>query len=71
MAVVPGHELGRRPRARKILARDAETTIGLRTDGVDHRVVQLEQLLVRHVPSDLDVSEEAEAGTGGDLLERP
>ena len=70
VAVVPGDELGGRPRAGQVLAGDPEPPVGLRADGVDHGVVQDAQLVVRHVATDLDVPEEAKAGTGGDLLER-
>src|SRR5579884_2666606 len=42
MAVVPGDELGRRPRSRQVLARDPHPPVGLRADGVDDRVVVLE-----------------------------
>ena len=70
VAVVPGHELGGRPRAREILARDPELAICLRPDRVDHRVVQRGQLVVADVPADLHVSEEAKARPRGDLLER-
>ena len=69
MAVVPGDERGGRPRAGEILAGDAELPVGLRADRVDDRVVQPRQLLVRDVPPDLDVAEEAEPGSRGDPLE--
>src|SRR5262249_55945972 len=69
VAVVPGDELGRGPRARKVLARDPEPTIGLGAHGVDDRVVQSRELVVRDVPPDLDVAQEAEAGPRRDLLE--
>ena len=62
VAVVPGDERRGRPRARQVLARDAEAAVGLRADGVDDRVVEAQQLLVRDVAADLDVAEEAEAG---------
>ena len=70
VAVVPGDELGRRPRAGQVLAGDPEPPVGLRADGVDDRVVALAQLVVRHVAPDLDVAEEAEARPRSDLLER-
>ena len=41
VAVVPGDELGGRPRAGQVLARNAETTVRLRADGIHHRVVEL------------------------------
>ena len=61
VAVVPGDELGGRPRAGQVLAGDPEPPVGLRADRVDDRVVEREQLLVRDVAADLDVAEEAEA----------
>ena len=70
VAVVPGDELGGRPRAGKVLAGDAEAPIGLRADRVDHGVVERRELVVRDVASDLHVAEEAKARTRGDLLER-
>ncbi len=70
MAVVPSDELGGGPGAAQVLAGNPELPVGLRADGVDHRVVQRGQLAVRHVATDLDVSEEAKAGARGDLLER-
>ena len=39
VAVVPGDERGRGPRARQVLARDPEPPVGLRADRVDDRVV--------------------------------
>ena len=44
MAVVPGDELGRGPRAGQVLAGDPEPPVGLRADGVDDRVVQRSEL---------------------------
>src|SRR5262249_12122555 len=70
MAVVPGHELGRRPRPRQVLTRDAETPIRLRSYRVRNGVVVVLQLRGSHVAAHLDVPEEAEAGSGRDLLER-
>ncbi len=46
-----------------------ELAVGLRPDRVDHRVVQLGQLVVADVSADLHVPEEAEARPCGDLLE--
>ena len=69
MAVVPGDECGGGPRAGQILAGDPEPPVGLRADRVDDSAVQLEQLLVRDVTTDLDVAEEAEAGLRRRLLE--
>ena len=40
MAVVPGDELGGRPRAGEVLAGNAQPPVGLRADRVDDRVVQ-------------------------------
>ena len=71
VAVVPGDELGGRPRPRQVLTRDAEPAVGLRADGVEDGVVEPGEILVEEVAADLDVAEEAEAGTIGDLLERP
>ena len=70
VAVVPGDERRGRPRAGQVLAGDAEPPVGLRADGVDDRVVEREQLLVRDVAADLDVAEEAEARPRRGLLER-
>jgi hypothetical protein len=70
VAVVPGDELGRRPRPGQVLAWDPEPAVGLRTDRVDHRVVTRRELLVGDVASDLDVAEEPETLSHGDLLER-
>ena len=47
MAVVPGDELGRRPRAGEVLARNAEPVVRLRADGVDDRVVEADEVVVR------------------------
>src|SRR6188472_676028 len=69
MAVVPGHELERRPRAWKILAGNPELPIGLRTDRVNDRVVETPEVFVVQVASDLDVAEEAETGLVGNPLE--
>ena len=44
VAVVPGDELGRRPRALEVLARDPELAVGLRAEGVDDRVVEAREL---------------------------
>ena len=69
VAVVPGDELGGRPRARQVLAGDAEPPVGLGADRVDDGVVERGELLVRDVAADLDVAEEAESRARGDLLE--
>ena len=69
MAVVPGDELGRRPRSLELLARDAEAAVGLRADRVDHGVVEAQEVVVRDVGPDLDVAEEAKAVLRRGLLE--
>ena len=70
VAVVPGDELGRRPRSGKVFARNAQSPVGLRADRVDDRVVERRELVVRDVAPDLHVAEEAKARPSGDLLER-
>ena len=70
MAVVPGDELGRGPRTREVLAGDGEPPVALRADGVDHGVVEADEVGVVEVAADLDVADEAEPRTVGDLLER-
>src|SRR6266545_1970145 len=70
MAVVPGDKLRSRPGPGQVLAGNAKTPIGLRSERVDDGVVELGQLLVRDVAADLDVAEEAEARLRGGLLER-
>ena len=47
VAVVPGDECGGRPGAGQVLARDPQRPVGLRADGVDDGVVELQQLVVR------------------------
>ena len=69
MAVVPGDELGGRPRAGQVLAGDAEPAVALGSDRVDDGVVQAHEVVVVEVATDLDVAEEAEAGLVGDPLE--
>ena len=69
MAVVPGDELGGRPRSREVLARDAEPPVGLGADGVDDGVVVSQELLVADRRPDLDVAQETEARPGRRLLE--
>src|SRR5512133_970024 len=69
MAVVPGDELGGRPRARQRLAGNAEPLVGLRAERVDDRVIEAHEVGVREVAADFDVPEEAEAGLLGDALE--
>ena len=70
VAVVPGDELGCRPRAGQVLAGNAEPPVGLGADRVDHGVVTSGELVVRHVAADLDVAEEAEPRARRCLLER-
>ncbi len=69
VAVVPGDELGRSPRPREILARNPEPAVGLGPHRVNDRVVERGELILRHVPPDLDIAEEAEAGSLRDPLE--
>ena len=69
MAVVPGDELGRRPRSREVLAGDSQAPIGLGADRVDDSVVVSEELRVADRRADLDVAQEAEARSGSRLLE--
>ena len=70
MAVVPGDELGRGPRARQVFSGDSELPVCLRADGIDDRVIEMRELGVLDVLADLDVAEEAEAGLRGGALER-
>ena len=69
MAVVPGDELGGRPRARQVLARNPQPAVGLGADGVDDGVVETHEVGVVKVAADLDVAEKAEARPLGDPLE--
>ena len=69
VAVVPGDELGRGPRAGQVLAGNPHAAVALGTDGVDDGVVQLDEVGVVDVAAHLDVAEEAEARAVGDLLE--
>jgi hypothetical protein len=71
VAVVPGHERGRGPRPGQVLAGDPQPTVSLGAEREHHAVVPLGELVMRHVPSDLDVPEEAKPFRRGDLLERP
>src|SRR3954447_14019431 len=68
MAVVPGHELGGRVRARAVLAGDAEPVVVGRSDRVDDGVVALEELLAGDLAAQRDAAEEAEARLGRRLL---
>ena len=71
VAVVPGDELRRRPRAGEVFARNVQATVALRTGRVDDRVVEPGEIRMREVASHLDVAEEPEARPGRDPLERP
>ena len=71
MAVVPGDECRRGPRAGQVFARDAQPAVGLRSDRVEDGVVQVDEFVVRDIPSDVDVAEEAEPRPRRCLLERP
>ena len=68
VAVVPGDELRGRPRSSELLAGNSEPPVGGRAVRIDDRVVQPRKVVVREIPPDVDVSEEAKAGLGGDLL---
>src|SRR4029079_10979518 len=70
VAVVPGDERGRGPRARQTLTRYPEPTVGLRAERIHHRAVEIGELGMRHVPADLDVAEEPKPRVDGDPLER-
>ena len=69
MAVVPGDELGGRPRTRQVLARNPQPAVGLGADGVDDGVVETHEVGVVKVAADLDVAEEPEPRPLGDPLE--
>ena len=71
MAVVPGDELGRRPRAAQILAGNPEPSVSLRADRVDDGVVEAHEIGVVDVAPKLHVAEESEARLFRDPLERP
>ena len=68
MAVVPADELGRADDAGQILAGNAELAVVRRADGEDDRVVELEQLVDRHVAADGDIADEVDARAFGDLV---
>ena len=67
--VVPADEVDGRHAAGQFLAWDAERAVGLRADGVDHRVVALGQFGRLHVFADHDVAEEPEPRIQRGLLE--
>ncbi len=69
MAVVPGDERRRGPRAGQVLAGNPHPPVGLRAEGIDDGVVERRQLVVREVAADLDVAEEPKARALRDLLE--
>ena len=69
MAVVPGDENSRGPRAGQVLARDVHPPVGLRADRVDDGVVERVQLGRADLVPDVDVAEEPEAGLLRGLLE--
>ena len=60
----------RRP-TRAVVARDSQPVVRRRADRVDDRVVALEQVLRRHVGSELDAAEEAEVRMLGRLVVHP
>ncbi len=67
--VVPADEVDGGDAAGQILTGDVQRPVGLRADGVDHRVVALGQLVGLHVLADDDVAEEAEPRIERRLLE--
>ena len=67
--VVPADEVDGRDAAGQVLARNAQRPVGLRADGVDHRVVALGQLGGLHMVADHDVAEEPEPRIQRGLLE--
>jgi hypothetical protein len=60
VAVVPRDELRGGDGAGALVAGDPESPVGRGADGVDDRVVAVEQLLARDVGADLDSAEEPE-----------
>jgi hypothetical protein len=71
MGVVPADELGRRVRARKLLARDPHAPVRPRSGRVDRRVVVVGEIGVGHVAAELHVPEEAEVRVGRDAVVDP
>ena len=69
VGVVPADEVDGGHTARKILAGDTQRAIGLRADGVDHRVIALGQLGCLDVLAHGDIAEEPEPLIRGRLLE--
>jgi hypothetical protein len=67
--VVPTHEVDRGDAARQLLAGDAQRSVRLRADRVDHRVVALGQFVGLHVPADLHVAEEPKTRVSRRLVE--
>ena len=69
VGVVPADEVDGGHAAGQLLAGDVQRTVGLRADGVDHRVVAVGQLGGLDVIADDDVSEEPEPRIECRLLE--
>ena len=69
VGVVPADEVDGGDAAGQFLAGNAQRPVGLRADGVDHRVVALGQLGGVHVLADHDVAEEPEPRIQCRLLE--
>ena len=69
VGVVPADEVDGGDAAGQIFAGDAELTVGLGADRVDHRVVPLGQLGGVHMLAHGDVAEEPKPRVRGDLLE--
>ena len=67
--VVPADEVDGGHAAGQVLAGNAQRPVGLRADGVDHRVVALGQLGGLHMVADHDVAEEPEPRIQRRLLE--
>ena len=67
--VVPADEVDGGDAAGQVLAGNAQRPVGLRADGVDHRVVALGQLGGLHMVADHDVAEEPEPRVQRRLLE--
>ena len=71
MPVVPGHDLCGSGGSGQAHALDLQAFVVGCPDCVEHRVVVLEQLVVRDVRPDLDVEVEPETVLGGDPVEQP
>ena len=59
---VPGHQLGGRDAARKVLARHRQPSVGTRAAGNDHRVVVGAQFGKGDVPPQTDIAQETNRG---------